>query len=156
MVKEKIIVSGCLFGLNCTYSGENRENAEVLKLKEKYHLVPLCPEQLGGLPTPRPPQFITTASGDDVLNGLAKVIDQSDQDVSEQFIRGANEVLKVAKSMGIKRAILKEKSPSCGVHLAYKNRFAEKQELVEGMGVTTAILRKNGLKVKSENELDDF
>lgn len=139
---ETVIVSACLLGINCRYDGANSLNESLIRQLNDRHLVPVCPEQLGGLPTPRVAAAICGGDGFDVLSGLARVLNVEDKDVSEQFIKGAKEVLKVAVLAGAKKAYLKEKSPSCGVNLI-KCGDLEKS----GSGVLSALLSKEGIKL---------
>ena len=105
-------------------------------------IVPVCPEQLGGLSTPRNPSEIVGGNGLDVLKGRAKVIDSADHDLTQNFLRGAKETLRIAKMDGIKKAYLKERSPSCGTtQIVYRKK--EKS----GLGVTAALLMKEGIDV---------
>ena len=149
MKKERVLVSACLLGVNCKYNGSNNFNEKVLKLIETYELIPICPEQLGGLPTPREPSYLS-GKAEKVLEGKAKVLSQ-DKDVTENFIKGAQETLKIARMYGIKKAILQEGSPSCGKNLTYYEKGKG-----DGMGVTAALLKKNGIKLISEEELERF
>jgi uncharacterized protein YbbK (DUF523 family) len=139
--REIVIVSACLIGMNTRFDGGDAKDEQVFSGGNI--LIPLCPEELGGLPTPRPPAEITGGSGNDVLDGARKIIDSNAIDVTTNFIKGAEIVLKIAKLLGAKRAILKEGSPSCGVN-RIKRAGADK----EGMGVTTALLTKNGITIK--------
>lgn len=141
MKKEKILVSACLLGIECRYDGKSKPNKKVLKLAKKKILIPVCPEILGGLPTPREP----------AEKRGKKVITKSGKDVTKQFEKGAREVLKIAKILGIKKAILKQKSPSCGCGKIYDGSFSGR--IIEGDGVTTALLKKNKIKVISEEDL---
>lgn len=120
---EKILVSACLLGVNCKYNGKNNENENVKKLAEEYELIPICPEQLGGLPTPRVPSEIVEIDGIS-NNKERKVINKEGIDVTETFIKGAEETLKIAKLYNIKKAILKSKSPSCGNRKVYDGSFS--------------------------------
>lgn len=140
----KILVSACLLGHNCKYNGSNNKNDLVLELAKKFTLIPVCPEQFGGLETPRIPSEIL---GDAVIN-------EAEMDVTYEFNKGALKTLEIAKKEGCKYAILKEKSPSCGVNLIYDGSFTGK--LIKGMGVSAKILRENGVKVYSENEISEF
>ena len=151
--KKPILVSGCLLGINCTFSGKNRKNEKVVNLLKNHSLVPVCPEQLGGLSTPRAPQIIEKGSGEDVLDGKSHVINRNGKADTESFIRGAQEALKIAKLIGVKLAILKEKSPSCGVHKIYNHLNKTEDDLVDGQGVTTALLKRNGFLIFSEDEI---
>jgi len=137
--KETILVSACLLGANCRYDGNNGKNEDVLALLDQYHLVPVCPEQLGGMQTPRPP---AERRGESVINQL-------DQDVTDFFVKGAKETLKLAGIYGCKRAILKERSPSCGHGMIYDGTFSGKK--IPGNGVTAALLEDNGIKVIGES-----
>ena len=146
------LCSACLVGIKCAWDGKDRyKNKKVIELSKKEVLVPICPEQLGGLPTPRVPQEIQNGTGDDVLNGKCKVLNKERKDVTVHFIRGAYEVLKIAKLLGIKEFIAKQKSPSCGCGKTYDGTFTG--TLIKGDGVTTALLKKHGIKVISEEDL---
>jgi uncharacterized protein YbbK (DUF523 family) len=142
------IVSACLVGINCTWKGKNNLNKKLLEEFNKGKLFPVCPEILGGQTIPRPNAEIKNGTGLDVLSGKAKVIETNGSNVTEQFIKGAHEVLKIAKSIGAKEAILKSKSPSCGSGKTYDGTFSH--TLINGDGVTTALLKKNGIKVYTE------
>ncbi len=140
--KNKIILcSACLLGIKCRYDGQNKPNDKVIELSKKEILIPVCPEQLGGLSTPREP---AEQRGNEVVT-------KSGRSVTKNFARGAEQVLKLAKLFGIKEAILKQKSPSCGCGKIYDGTFSDK--LIEGAGVTTALLKKNGVRVMSEESL---
>jgi uncharacterized protein YbbK (DUF523 family) len=140
------LCSACLLGINCRYDGKNKTNKKILKLSKQGKLIPVCPEQLGGLPTPRIPSEIQGLSGEYVLNGRCKVLNRNGEDVTEFFIKGANETLRIAKLFDIKEAIFKQKSPSCGCGKIHDGTFSDK--LIDGNGVTTALLKKNGIKIK--------
>ena len=151
--KNPIVVSGCLLGINCTFSGENRRNEKTIELMKKHTLIPICPEQLGGLPTPRAPQIIEAGSGEDVLDGNSRVINRDGKVDTQSFIRGAEEALQIAKLVNAKIAILKERSPSCGVNKIYNHLNKEEDNLVRGKGVAAALLQRNGMQIFSEEEL---
>lgn len=140
-MKEKILVSACLFGLSCRYDGKEKPDERVIALKEKYELVPFCPEIYGGLETPR----IPSERVDD------KVIMKNGRDVTENYKRGAEGALYLCKTMGIKKAILKERSPSCGNGKIYDGSFSG--TLKDGDGVTAELLKKNGIEVFCESEV---
>ena len=143
-----IVVSACLLGENCKYSGGNNKSEKVLKYLEGKEYVVVCPEQLGGLTTPRDPSEITTdgdKDGKDVLEGKAKVVSNKGVDVTSNFIKGAEEALKIAKENNATEAILKEGSPSCGYSYIYDGTFSKKK--IKGMGVTASILDKNNIKI---------
>ncbi len=112
--------------------------------------IPLCPEQLGGLSTPRISAQIVGGAGGDVLDNLARVIDSMGRDVTEQFLRGAKEAAKIAKLIGASAAIMKDMSPSCGVSFIRKDDAA-----IEGMGVTSALLMREGVHVISSDEISE-
>ena len=147
---ETILVSACLLGLNTRYSGQSKANDRVARYLEQTGSipVPVCPEQLAGLPTPRPASEFQQGTGPDILLGEGKLVNQNGQDVSELFVRGAGETLKIAGLAGCSAAILKERSPSCGVNWVYRQG-----QLVPGRGVTTALLRDQQLRIFSEEEL---
>jgi len=142
MDKKSIIISACLLGINCRYDGKNCKTEFLNIYKSNYHLIPVWPEQLGGLPTPREPSEIQNGDGFNVLNNKTKILNRKNFDVTKNFIKGAEEVLKICKVLNIKIAFLKDKSPSCGVTKIYN-----KGKLVDGVGATTALLLKNDIKV---------
>jgi len=144
------IVSACLCGVNCAWNGKSKVSPRVLELIESGELIPVCPEQLGGLSTPRVPQEIRSGSGEDVLSGRCKVVNKDGTDVTAQFVRGAEETLKIARLAGATEFIAKSKSPSCGCGSTYDGTFSG--TLTEGDGVTTALLRRNGIKVISSED----
>ncbi|MEO1696907.1 MAG: DUF523 domain-containing protein [Planctomycetota bacterium] len=142
---EALLVSACLLGRACTYRGDSNLD-EVLRREleqaraEGARIVPFCPEEAGGLATPRPPADLT-GNADEVLDGRARVVTHGGVDVTEQFVAGAHRALAAAQEAGVTRAVLKERSPSCGcaaTHVA--------GELVEGPGVTAALLRRSGIR----------
>lgn len=146
------LVSACLLGIRCAWDGKARyENRKVIELLREEVLIPLCPEQLGGLTTPRVLQEIEKGSGNDVLDGRSRVKNKIDQDVTLQFIRGAKEALKIAKQYNIKEFIAKSRSPSCGCGFIYDGSFSGK--LIQGDGVTVALLKRNGIKVITETDI---
>ncbi|MEM2249174.1 MAG: DUF523 domain-containing protein [Candidatus Bathyarchaeia archaeon] len=135
------LCSACLLGIKCRYDGRDALNEKVIELLKTEILIPVCPEQLGGLPTPREPAEIRDE----------RVITRSGKDVTENFKRGAEEVLKIAKLFDIKEAVLKQGSPSCGCGRIYNGTFSGKT--VKGDGITTALLKKHGIKVITEEDL---
>ena len=137
-----ILISGCLLGLKCRYDAKEKKLPEIEKLIEIYNLIPVCPEQLGGLPTPRIP-------AERVNN---KVVNQAGVDVTKEYQLGAEEALKVAKLYNCKKAILKEKSPSCGCGKIYGGTFSK--NLIVGNGVTADLLLKNGIEIFGESKID--
>lgn len=146
-----MIVSACLVGVSCKYNGGNNDNDKVKEfLKDKQYII-ICPEQLGGLTTPRKPSEINQAGGKEVLIGNSKVISCENKDVTENFVKGAKESLNIAKIFNCKQALLKEGSPSCGCNLIYDGTFTGKK--ISGMGVTAALFNENNIEVFSEKEL---
>lgn len=144
MEKENILISACLIGINCRYDGKNNKNNNIERLMEYYNLIPFCPEESGGLPTPRDPSEIR---GD-------KVVSIKEKDVTTNFNSGAFLASSICISKKIKLAILKEDSPSCGVHFIHNGKFDGKK--IEGQGITTKKLLSLGIKIISENEIEDL
>lgn len=142
-MKEKILVSACHLGINCKYSGGNNQNEKVIEYIKDKEVIPVCPEIMGGLSTPRPPSEIIN---DKVMNNL-------NQDVTQQYKKGAEETLKLAKLFNVKKALLKAKSPSCGKGYIYDGTFSS--TLIEGNGITTKLLIENGIEVITEKDLED-
>lgn len=140
----RLLVSGCLLGLCCRYDGASKAHPEVLCLKGKYELVPVCPEQLGGLPTPRPP---AERQGD-------RVVARSGADVTEEYRRGAEEALRLCRLLNCDAAVLKERSPSCGCGMIYDGNFSG--TLVPGDGVTAELLKEQGIPVYGESQLGEL
>lgn len=153
----KVGISGCLNHFNCRYDCKGFTDFDIDKAKDflkkelqtdSIDFIPVCPEQLGGLSTPRIPSEIIGGTGNDVWKGTARVVNKEGQDVTEQFKRGAQEVLNFAKKFDIRAFLLKEKSPSCGSNQIYSGKFDGSK--IPGMGVTTALLENNGIKVFSD------
>ncbi len=143
-----IIVSACLLGFNCRYDGESRPDEDLLSSALRKLFVPICPEQIGGLPTPRAPSEIIGGDGLDVLEGRSRIIDISGRDVTDCFLRGANEAMRLVELLEISTAIMKEKSPSCGVcHIKKSGSIAR------GQGVTSALFAKKGIRVISSDRI---
>lgn len=139
-----ILVSACLLGIACRYDGKSKPNDKVIGLKEKYNLIPVCPESLGGLPSPRKPSEI---SGDNVIS-------EDGSDVTVQYNKGAAETLKIAKLFDCKIAVMKEKSPSCGNGKIHNGKFDG--GLIDGDGITVRLLKENGIRVLGESEIDSI
>ncbi len=135
------IVSACLAGINCGFDGGTYPIEKVVELVKQGKAIPVCPEQLGGLSTPREKHQIK--------NG--KVISESGKDKTKEFQKGAEEALKIALLCNCEEAILKERSPSCGCCKVYDGSFSGK--LVKGQGFFAKLLRENNIKVKSHEEL---
>lgn len=145
---EKKIVSACFAGIHCRFDQRHQQVDEILELVKKGEAIPICPEQMGGLSTPRSPAEIVGGDGEDVLDGKAKVINREGKDVTEAFLQGAREALRIAQTVGAQKAILKERSPSCGSCMIYDGSFSGKKK--PGIGVTAALLRRHGIEVCSE------
>lgn len=139
------LCSACLLGVDCKFDGKNNAHPKILASSETW--IPVCPEQLGGLPTPREPAE-ATGDGNYIIEGKAKVITRSGKDVTSCFVKGAQETLKLARLYGVKEAVLKQRSPSCGSGQIYDGTFSHKT--ISGDGVTTALLKKNGIAVVDE------
>ena len=135
-----ILVSACLLGLCTRYDGKHNLSPDVAELSKKHTLIPVCPEQLGGLPTPREPS--------EILKG--KVIRKTGQDLSQQFINGANAALKTAKMCKCNIAILKQRSPSCGFGKIYDGNFSG--NIVSGSGVSAELLAEAGIEIYTEED----
>lgn len=145
-----ILVSACLCGINCRYSGDSNDCEEVKELLKDGKAIPVCPEQLGGLETPRLACEIVGGTGKEVLCGKAKVIDKDGNDRTLGFVKGAYEVLNIAKMIGSHKAILKAKSPSCGCGKIYDGTFNSNK--IAGNGVAAQLLLENGIEVITETE----
>lgn len=139
----KMLVSACLLGEKCRYDGHSKPCDPVLELKKHHTLIPVCPEILGGLKTPREPS--------EIRNG--RVYSKNGTDLTEHFVLGAIAVLKIATHNGCRTAILKERSPSCGKGKIYDGSFCGK--LVEGDGYTASLLSENGISVYGETYFTD-
>lgn len=149
-----ILVSSCLLGFDCRYTGESNLDKELLEfLKDKEYVI-ACPEQLGGLPTPRKPCEIIDGEGKDVLEGTCRIMDTEGEDVTIPFVKGAEETFKIAKLYNVKTAILKKGSPSCGSINIYDGNFNGKMK--KGSGVTAELLRKNNILVLNEDNYREF
>jgi len=145
-----IFCSACLLGIKCRYDGTHAVDSKIIELSKTCKLIPICPEQLVGLKTPRMSVELTS-DGLDVLLCNAKVMTKNGEDQTEFFVLGAHEVFKTAKKFNVKKAILKNKSPSCGCGKIYDGTFSGK--LTDGDGVTTALLKKNGILCISNDDL---
>ncbi|MBI5237266.1 MAG: DUF523 domain-containing protein [Deltaproteobacteria bacterium] len=141
--KEVVIVSACLTGIKSRYDGTHALDRRVLSRLKGKAVVPVCPEQLGGLPTPRPRAWIKRRDGLTVLKGMSKVEDERGADVTRCFLKGAREALKIARLVNAKEAYLKEKSPSCG-----KGFICRGQKKVKGSGVLAALFKRKGIRVE--------
>ena len=140
---KNILVSACLLGEPCRYDGKSKPCERVITLKNTYNLIPICPEVMGGLPTPRTPSEICGE----------RVLMKDGRDVTENYNRGAQKALEIARENACTVAILKEKSPSCGSGLIHNGSFDG--GLVEGDGITTQLLKQNGIRVLGESEITE-
>jgi uncharacterized protein YbbK (DUF523 family) len=129
--------------VRCRFDGQSKLDPRIIAMSKKEVLIPVCPEQLGGLPTPRKPAEIRGG----------KVITEIEDDVTAQYRKGAEDVLAIAYILGIKEAIFKQRSPACGVGKIYDGTFSER--VVKGDGITTALLKKNGISVISDEDLPE-
>jgi len=141
--RSPLLVSACLAGVRCRHDAASKADPRVVELVRQGRAIPICPEQLGGLPTPREPANL-------VPGPEPRVVTASGADVTENFERGAAESLRIAQLVGAKRAILKERSPSCGTHQVWQHPPGEDPRLVPGEGVTARRLREAGLELESE------
>ena len=139
----KILISACLLGVCCRYDGASKPHPLAAALAEHHTLVPVCPEQLGGLPTPRPP----------AERRGGKVVTKSG-DVTEQYHRGAEETMKLCKLFGCEAAVLKERSPSCGHGQVYDGTFSG--TLTAGGGVTSELLTAHDIPVYGESQIEEL
>ena len=139
-----ILVSACLLGLDCRYDGKNCLNEKVLELKKYANLIPVCPEQMGGLSTPRDPSEIVGK----------RLISNKGTDVTANYDKGAEMALKLAEINYCHYAVLKQKSPSCGCGLIYDGTFTGKT--IKGNGNTTRLLTENGIICFSDEDIDEL
>ncbi len=150
----RAIVSACLAAVPCRYDGRDRPDPAVEGLLARGLVLPVCPEQLGGLPTPRPPAEIRGGDGADVLAGRARVVTSEGDDVTEAFVLGARTALKVARACGARLAYLVDRSPSCGTTLIYDGSFEGR--LRPGRGVTAALLQEQGIACYGPRDRQQF
>ena len=141
----KILVSACLLGEPCRYDGKSKPSEAIRALAEQHTLIPICPEVMGGLRTPRSPSEIQPDG---------RVVNREGADVSENYLRGAEIALKMAREHGCTLAILKEKSPSCGNREVYDGSFSGK--LIPGQGICARLLEANGIRVLGESEIGEL
>ena len=149
MIAEPVVISACLVGVDCRYDGQSKVAELLLRFCQRYKIVllPVCPEQLGGLPTPRPPACFCGGDGKSIISGNAALYDLDGREVSPFFLAGARQALKIARLSGSCHAVFQDRSPSCGVHEIYLGN-----ELIPGSGVTTALFRMNGMAVWTVEE----
>ena len=143
-MKEPLLISACLLGTACRYDGASKglSAQQLQQLQEVYHLIPVCPEQLGGLPTPRVPSERCGSA----------VITADGRDVTAAYEKGAAEALRLAQLLGCRKALLKERSPSCGSGRIYDGSFSRR--LTDGNGVAAQLLAAHGLQVLGETQLE--
>lgn len=146
------MVSACLLGVKCNYKGSASSSAAAglfsffkKMARQGWIIIPICPEQLGGLPTPRIPAEIV------VENGVRKVLRSDGEDVTDAFLKGANEALRIAKLLGVSAAVLKSRSPSCGVYRVYDGTFSG--VAVPGQGICAELLEQHGIKLRNDEDL---
>ncbi len=150
MAEEKVMVSACLAGVRCAYDGSHKRREELVLLVRQKKVLLFCPEKLGGLKVPHEPSEIRGGDGKDVLCGEARVVSRTGEDVTDVFLRGAAATLSLAEGHGIRRAIVKARSPACGCGRIYDGSFTRR--LRDGDGVTAALLKKNGIKLLTDEE----
>ncbi|MEU1375375.1 DUF523 domain-containing protein [Streptomyces triculaminicus] len=143
---EAILVSACLRGVPCRFDGQHKASAEIAEAVTGREVVSFCPEVAGGLTTPRRPAELVGGDGNDVLDGTARVVEDTGRDVTAEFVDGARRALAAARHRGCTEALLMPRSPSCGRGVVYDGSFAG--ELVPGDGVTAALLERNGITVR--------
>lgn len=143
-MKEKLLISACLLGIGCRYDGGRVKKVDYDALRDKFELIPVCPEIYGGLSTPRVP---SERIGD-------RVVMKDGTDVTDNFIRGMEHTLMLAEATGARLALLKAKSPSCGKGLIYDGSFSG--TLTVGDGYTTEHLLRAGITVYTETEIDEL
>ena len=139
---ENLLISACLLGIPCRYDGKSVTAVDVALLREKYNLIPVCPEIYGGLSTPRVP---SERRGN-------KTVMKDGRDVTENYLRGAEAAYQLCQKLDCKLALLKERSPSCGKNRIYDGTFTG--TLIDGEGVTAEYLRKRGIRIFGESEID--
>ena len=146
---ETILVSACLLGIDCRYNGTSRKNDKVIEWLKDRIFIPVCPESLSGLPVPRDPAEYDRGDGSELRTGKSRILMRDGTDVSKQFMRGAVETLKAVRLVKATQAVLKDRSPSCGVYSVYN-----RGHLVHGVGCFTSLLLLEGIAVKSEKDIE--
>lgn len=137
----KIVVSACLLGENCKYSGGNNYSEKVMKFLEGHQVIPVCPEVLGGLPVPRVPA--------EIVNGI--VTNAEGTEVDREYRAGAERALKIALEQGAQLAVLQSRSPSCGAKEIYDGSFSKRK--IPGKGIFAALLEENGIPILDLEEV---
>jgi uncharacterized protein YbbK (DUF523 family) len=146
-----ILVSACLLGISCRYDATHVHNPKVERWLKDHSIVPVCPEQLGGLATPRSPAEIEGAGGTAVLDGEARVYTRNRREVTCEYVSGAQAALRIARLVGARKALLKARSPSCGCRQIYDGTHSG--VLKQGQGVTAALLQRNNVEVFTEEDI---
>ncbi len=148
---KPVLVSACLLGLNTRYDGQTKQCTAVNEYLKKQQLlpIPICPEQLGGLTTPRCASSFSCGDGVQVINGTGELCTEDGKIVTANFLSGAQQSLQIAQLTGCTSAILKQRSPSCGVDFIYQGK-----QIIAGQGVTTALLAQHGITIISEEDLE--
>lgn len=147
---QTVLVSSCLLGLKTRYDATDNFSQAVIDFIQKNHLIPIpvCPEQLAGLTTPRPKCWFSKGDGQDVLTGKGCLINEQGRDLTAEFLHGASQTLRIAQLTGCQIAILQQRSPSCGTLTIYLNQVQTK-----GMGITAALLEQHGVKLFADDNL---
>ncbi len=150
MKRNPCLISACLLGVNCRYDGTHRalDPKLITKLTKELYLIPICPEQWGGLPTPRSPAQFSGGTGRDLIQGKARILNEEGEEITHYLLKAAKEILKLVGLFDIKIAIFKDRSPACGVEQVYRDG-----KIVSGEGVVTSALRTRGVKVLSGDSL---
>ncbi|MGN0951090.1 MAG: DUF523 domain-containing protein [Mitsuokella sp.] len=146
-----ILVSACLLGHKVKYNGGSNDHALLQKYNARGRFVAVCPECFGRLPVPRTPMEIRYGTGRKVLEDRAKIVDAEGHDLTAAMRLGAEKVLRIVETYHAETAILKDGSPSCGVHRIYNGSFTGTK--IRGTGVTAALLQQHGLTVYSEEDM---
>jgi uncharacterized protein YbbK (DUF523 family) len=149
---QPILISACLAGVPCTHAAEAKTRPWALKLVAEGRAITVCPEVAGGLPVPRPEAEIVGGLGNDVLDGGARVVSIDGEDVTANYLRGADAALAAARQRGARLAVLKARSPSCGCGEIYDGTFEGTK--ISGDGVTAAALKREGLDVLSDEDVE--
>ena len=149
--RPPIMISACLLGIHSRYDGQNAPCGGLIGFVTSSPFIPFCPEQLGGLPTPRPPAMMKGGDGRDVLSGTARIINSEGEDVTRAFRKGAQEAMRLAQLSGTSMAIMKDRSPSCGLRTPYCENPSG-----FGIGITAALFESNGIKIFELSPYDNF
>ena len=150
-MKKKVLISACLLGKNCRYNGGHSKLNELNKFDVEW--IPVCPEESGGLGTPRPSAEMQ-GSAEDILNGKGKVLTNKGKNVTQEFIRGAEQSLQLGLGVGVKTAILKSKSPSCGIGKIYDGSFTK--TFKAGDGIFAHLCHENDIECISSDNINQI